>query len=342
MISIRHWAVVGLFVFDATLGAHPATAQSINVRALGGWWLAIDDTFSKLWERGVTPMEELLIINADGRFEDRTMNFYSGSAETCAKVRVCSDLPLIAYGRLRIAGSTLNIGQRGAPPNRLDSQKTDPMIRNAAFSATSPWTFIAESGLITLQSTTVKRTFARIEPVRLRRLRAGMMGSGLPVREHWRCFLGNAMARTPAFAPLRSDRNEISGAVFRAEQATQPPDFLDRYLRVSSYLMTLDLMIKYPLNDNPETRQFIGNEPEQLMVEEYSDVKSPVTIVDTNRLKAQVSAIETRVRDKLKERAGGGPAPATIGHPVVSDAEISAFAQVASDDPAAKQLFCRD
>ena len=53
-------------------------------------------------------------------------------------------------------------------------------------------------------------------------------------------------------------------------------------------------------------------------------------------------SIETRVRDKLKVRTGGGPGPATTGHPVVSDAEISAFAQVASDDPAAKQLFCRD
>ena len=78
------------------------------------------------------------------------------------------------------------------------------------------------------------------------------------------------------------------------------------------------------------------------MVEEFSDVKSPVTIADTNRLKALVSAIETRVRDKLKERAGGGPAPARTGHPVVSDAEISAFAQVSSDDLAAKQLFCWD
>lgn len=310
--------------------------------ALAGWWLAIDDTFPKLWERGITPMEELLIINADGRFEDRTMNFHSGSAEICAKVRVCADLPMIAFGRLRIAGPTLNIGQRGAPPNRLDSQKTDPMIRSAAFRATSPRTFIAESGLITLQSTTVKRTFARIEPQRLRRLRVGTMGSGLPAREHWRCFPGNAMARTPAFSVLRSEQNGLSSALSRSEQATQPPDFLDRYLRVLSYLMTLDLMIKYPLNDKPETWQFIGNEPEQLMVEEFSDVKSPVTIADTNRLKAQVSAIEARVRDKLKERAGGGPAPATTGHPAVSDAEISAFAQAASDDPAAKQLYCRD
>ena len=57
---------------------------------------------------------------------------------------VCSDLPMIAYGRLRIAGSVLHIGERGTPPNRLDSEKSDPLIRRVAFSAGSPWMIKAD------------------------------------------------------------------------------------------------------------------------------------------------------------------------------------------------------
>jgi hypothetical protein len=319
-----------------------AAARSINLRALAGWWIAIDDTFPKLWDSGVTPTEEVLIVNADGRFEDRTLNFYGGSAEVCAKTRVCADLPLIAYGRLRLANGTLGVGERGSPPNRLDTLKTDTMIRRAAFSSNSPWTFTADSGLLTLQNASAKRLFARVEPKKLQRLRAGMIGSGLPARVHWRCFLANAMAQTPGFAPLREERGSIFGAVFRGEQTVQPPDFLDRYLRVASYLQTLDAMIKYPQIDDPATRPYIGNEPEQFMLEEFPDIKIPVSAADTNRLRAMVAAMETRVRDKMKERAGGGPAPATPGRPTISDAEIAAFAQAASDEPAAKQLFCRE
>lgn len=308
--------------------ASPASAQ--NVRALAGWWLAIDDTFPKLWDAGLVPMEELLIVNADGRFENRTMNFYSGDAQTCAKTRVCSDLPMIANGRLRVADNVLTIGDRGAPPNRLDSDRTDPAIRSAAFSAAQGWLIQADGGRLTLRNTNMTRSFARIEPQRLRRLRAGMIASSLSARNHWRCFLGNATGGTQAFALLP-----------RAPGAAAPP-FLDRYLRAASYLMTLSAMAKVPVADDPAGRDFLGKDTEQLMIEEFPGVQQPVTLADVARLKAQIAAIETRVRLKLKERAGGGPAPVTPGKPTISDAEIDAFAQAAGEEPEAKKLFCRD
>ena len=105
----------------------PAAAPGIAVRALAGWWLAIDDTFPNLWQNGVSAIEELLIVNADGRFEDRTLNFFSGSAEVCAQRHICADLPLIAYGRLRATGNGLSIGERGAPPPTGSTRK--PPIR---------------------------------------------------------------------------------------------------------------------------------------------------------------------------------------------------------------------
>ncbi|MGZ5863885.1 MAG: hypothetical protein ACXWKC_00750 [Xanthobacteraceae bacterium] len=320
-------------------GAKPAP---LTFRALDGWWLAIDDTFPKLWEQGVTPMEEVLIINGDGRFEDRAMNFHSGSAEICAATKVCSDLPVIAYGRLRVAGNALHIGERGTPPNRLDSEKADAIIRRAAFSSGSPWTIKADRNVMTLQNASSQRMFARIDPQKLRPLRAGMMASGLPAQLHWRCFLGNAMAPSPAFAALRKDTTKVASARGDAASAPPSPEAIARYLRVASYLMTLDLMTKFPINDNPATSAYLGNEPEQLMLDEFPGVKPPATLNDVNALKAAIAAIETRVRDKMKERATGGTAPATPGKPVISDAEIDAFAQAASEEPAAKALFCRE
>src|SRR5262245_49122950 len=126
----------------ATLFICPA-AQAVDARALTGWWIAIDDTFPKLWEAGVSPTEEVLVINADGRFEDRVMNFLPGTAQVCAQRRICADLVLLAYGRLRIAGDTLTIGERGAPPNRLDTAKTDPLIRRAAMTSVTSWAIAA-------------------------------------------------------------------------------------------------------------------------------------------------------------------------------------------------------
>lgn len=328
-----------------------SAAYAVDARALTGWWIAIDDTFPKLWEAGVAPVEEVLVINADGRFEDRVMNFLPGTAQVCAQRRVCADLVLLAYGRLRIAGETLVIGERGAPPNRLDTIKTDPLIRRAAMSSVTSWAITADQSQITLRSNGgMTRTFAKIEPRRLQRLRAGMRAAGLPPEKHWRCFLGNATAQQSAFAPLREQSGNTAkpgifgfAAANPAERSSPPsPEWLDRYLRAASYLMTLDAMAKFPILEDPSTRPFIGSEPEQLLVEDFPGVTAPATRAETQRLNAQIATIEMRVRDKMKELAGGGPAPANAPRAAISDAEVAAFAFAASEDPEAKRMFCRD
>ena len=166
------------------------------------------------------------------------------------------------------------------------------------------------------------------------------MISHLAPKRYWRCYLTNATANDTAFGALRSQRTPAPNPPAPGE-ASAPP-FLDHYLRVASYLMTLDAMIKYPLNDNPATRAYIGNETEQFLLEEFADVKSPLNLADTQRLKARVAALEARILDKMRERGGGGPAPPAPGRPAISDAEIAAFAQAASDEPAATKLFCRE
>jgi hypothetical protein len=344
----------GAAVLLAAYLAWPGAASALDARTLTGWWLSIDDTFPKLWNAGVTPTEEVLVINADGRFEDRVMNFSPGTAQVCAQKRVCADMVLLAYGRLRFAGDSVSIGERGAPPNRLDTPKTDPLIRRVAMSTTTTWTISVDNGLMTLRAGNVTRSFAKIEPRRLQRLRSGMRAAGLPPEKHWRCFLANAMAPQPAFASLRGEatgtvQQASSGGLFnlggaRASAETPAPgpaEWLERYLRAASYLMTLDARSKFPIIEDPASRPFIGHEPEQLLVEEFTGVTPPATLADMQRLKAQIASIEGRVRDKLKELSGGGPAPAG-GRAALSDAEIAAFATAASEDPEAKRMFCRE
>lgn len=336
----------------AALLIGPAPARAVDARALTGWWISIDDAFPKLWDAGVAPMEEVLVINADGRFEDRVMNFLPGTAQVCAQRRICADLVLLAYGRLRIAGDAVSISERGTPPNRLDTAKTDPLIRHAAMSSVTSWSIAADQGLLTLRSGATTRLFAKIEPRRLQRLRAGMRAAGLPPQKHWRCFLGNAMARQPAFASLRSEHtgstpqssifNFASSAPAPAKSSPPSPDWLERYLRAASYLMALDAKAKFPIIEDPATRPFIGSEPEQLLVEDFPGMTQPATLTDVQRLKSQIAAIEARVRDKMKEMAGGGVAPAGGARAAISDAEVAAFAFAASEDPEAKRMFCRD
>jgi len=108
-----------------------------------------------------------------------------------------------------------------------------------------------------------------IEPRRLQRLRAGMRAAGLPPQKHWRCFLGNAMAQQPAFASLRTERtgstpqgsifNFASSAPAPAKSSPPSPDWLERYLRAASYLMSLDAKAKFPIIEDPATRKRVEN-----------------------------------------------------------------------------------
>ena len=87
---------------------------------------------------------------------------------------------------------------------------------------------------------------------------------------------------------------------------------------------------------------FIGHEPEQLLVEEFQGVTPPANAADMQRIRGQIAAVENRVRDKLKELSGGGPAPPSPARSAITDAEIAAFAMAASEDPEAKRMFCRE
>lgn len=317
------------FVWLLLLAA-ASPASALSARDLAGWWIAVDGVFPALWERGALhPMEELLIVNPDGRVENRVMNFWSGSARVCAETKVCSDAPMIATARLSVKGDRLSLDGRRPAAGRLDAPKSDPLIRRTALTATAAWTAAVDGRLMTLRAGELVRSFVRVEPRRLQRLRAGMRVSEQSATRHWRCFLANATARDPAFAVLRPDRPPA-------------PDFLDAYLKVASYLITLESMSVRPTPDDPAAKRFIGHDTEEIMVEEFSDVRLPVTAADGRALRAKIAFVMAKARGTA---AAGGPAaavPAAPGRLAVSPAEIAAFSRGLGDQPEAKKLFCRE
>ncbi len=341
----RHF-IGGLFsLFAASLACGLASdpARAAGVRDLAGWWLAIDKTFPDLWQRGTfAPTEELLIINRDGRVEDRLINFWSGTPENCAKTRVCSDAPLVATARLAIKGQQLSFARKRAAKGPFVAGRGNSAVTKATVTATPHWTLALEGNGQRMVLTDVKnksdskttRTFARVTPKNLQRLRAGMLVSALPAEKHWRCFLANATARDPAFAPIRDKDNAA-------------PDFLARFLDAASYLATLNSMLARPTPDDPSARKYIGNETEELLIEEFKDLRLPVTLADKKKLIAQRDGIMQRVADAIPAaKLAGAPsdnrpraAPVKVA---LSNAAIAAFARAASDDPAAKSLFCRE
>ncbi|MBI3435057.1 MAG: hypothetical protein HY056_08265, partial [Proteobacteria bacterium] len=122
----RLGARLALFLFALVLampvpGLHARAREGRDARGLAGWWVAIDETFAKLARRGdMRPAEEVLIVNADGRVEDRVMNFWSGAADICARAKVCGDLPAIADARLRLKGDMLSFAGVRARRERVE------------------------------------------------------------------------------------------------------------------------------------------------------------------------------------------------------------------------------
>jgi hypothetical protein len=226
--ACRRAARIALLAFTAFMSFAAGPSRALETRDLAGWWVAIDDTFPSLWKSGdIVIMEELLIVEPDGGAQNRMMGFWIPNASDCRQGYACSDAPVIATARLVLKGDVLSVTDRADTSQVIDSPKRDPLIRRRAVTASPAWTATHSNGLLILRAVTTNatRAFARIEPSRLRRLRAGMMIGSISASRHWRCFLANATAGEPAFAPLRTGRHAA-------------PAFLDDHLRAASLRMT--------------------------------------------------------------------------------------------------------
>jgi hypothetical protein len=301
-------------VFVASCVANAALAAALTPSDIAGWWLSLD---------GELPAE-LLVVTADGAVENRRIQFRLISAADCAKSKLCSDAPLEIRSRLTIEGDKLQFGGHR-------SADGSPPITEAP-----NWTAALSAGnrLMTFRTGDLMRTAARIEPDRLRRLRAGLMTAGLPAEKHWRCFLANATAGDAAFAPLRKGQHA-------------PPAFLADYLRIASLRSSLAAMGAQPTADDPDSgrRALAGVTVETLLVERFKDVDTPRTAADARRYRAQAVFIDQRARAVSPQEANVVASALNGGTPVTvaaTGAEFSALMRVATRDAEVKRLFCAE
>jgi hypothetical protein len=323
----------------------PASAQSSAPRNLAGWWISIDETgFKPLWDSGVTvPLEELLIVDGEGRFENRAMGFYSVDREHCSQGGVCSDAPLIATGRLTLSGpsqgsaATLTVEDYRATSNRIDAARVDPAIRSAAVSSTRVWPVgrldTAEGVLVLRKGTGHEtRTFFRIEPDRLRRLRAGLMEPELTATRHWRCWIAAATGAarpSPGLRPAAVLGSPVSD-----------------YIRVASYLQTADGQLRRPTADDPDAaqRKLAGVAVEELMSERFDSLPPPKTFEERRKPALAAAWIRLVGQGQTPDAAKAAMqrySPQFEPPTEITAGETAALALVRADTAEAKRLFCK-
>ena len=205
---------------------------------------------------------------------------------------------------------------------------------------TPAWTATLDKNFLILRAATgnATRAFARIEPNRLRRLRAGLMIIEQSAARHWRCFFANATANDPAFAALSADSRSA-------------PSFLNDYLRIASYHATLDTLGSMPTADHPDAQQraLARSKAEIILVETFPDIPAPKSYAEAQQLRAGAVLVGGRVRGLPPAEATAAATAATRATPVsvtVTDMELAAYARVSrgavsgSSDAEMKRLFC--
>jgi hypothetical protein len=313
----------GLLVACLSLLAAPA--QALEPRDLAGWWIAVDPLFPRLVESGeVVSMEELLVVDAEGSAESRLMRFAEPDATECTERKFCSNAPVAARARLGVSGQTLTVAERDETDSALDGRPAiDRAIRKLVVTATPSWaaSLDADGRLLVLRSNlaATTRTLVKVDPMRLRRLRAGLMMLELSAAQHWRCLLANATAGDPAFAVIRTGQHAA-------------PDFLDDFLKAASYGSALADAAVIPVADDPDPvqRQRAAVRLDPIMTETFPDIRLPASTAEREALRTRFEAFRARTR-------GEG---AAVPFPI-SDAEFAAFVRARAGDAETRKLFCR-
>ena len=307
------------------LGLLAAPAQALEARDLAGWWIAVDPLLPRLVESGeIVSMEELLIVDAEGRAENRLMRFAEPDATECSERKFCSNAPVAARARVGVSGQNLTVTDLEETDSALDGRPAiDRAIRKLAVTSTPSWAASLDAGgrLLVLRSNlaATMRTLVKVDPARLRRLRAGLMMLELSAVQHWRCLLANATASDPAFVVLRTGQHAA-------------PDFLDDFLRAASYGSALADAAVSPVPDDPDPvqRQRAAVRLDPIMTETFPDIRPPASTAEREAMRTRFDAFRARAR-------GEGT---TVQFPV-SDAEFAAFSRARAGDPETRKLFCR-
>jgi hypothetical protein len=322
---LRHAA----FVLALALAASATRpAHALEPGDLTGWWIAIDETLPKLSRLGaIATMEEVIQIDTDGRVQDRALNFTGGDAQACLESKICSDSPAIATARVQVSGNHVNFTQVATTDAMLDSVAGTLLVRQEAVTATPEWTATLENDRLTLRAVGANkvRVLARVEPERLRKLYAGMRVSTWAANESWRCYLRTATGNDQAFAPLRGRRTY------------RPPEFLDRYLTLASYIAAVRSAASIPGRDetDEERRKLASVSAEASMVQPFDGVSRTPSAENRKRLNAVLAYIEEHTRALIASDEATAKATAAKAHAVTAAREQASREAAAKSTAAA-------
>jgi hypothetical protein len=131
------------------------------------------------------------------------------------------------------------------------------------------------------------RRFAKIEPQRLRRLRALLLAREVSAGKHWRCLIANATADDASFAELRN-------------QSQEAPEFLVGAMKVASYRGALFEAVHGLVRDDfdPYRRTLAKVPVERFMTERFADIPVPPSAAEQLALRDRLKQVVLRARDE--------------------------------------------
>ena len=275
----------------------PARAETITPSQLAGWWLSIDSTLPDLWAGGQAfPVEELLVVDANGKAETRYLSFVPPSADGCVFGHKCSDAPLTLTTAYTIAGDLIAF----SPPSPTPRGERETHVRSSGLDSTATtstpvWHATLSGGgqvliLDQIDNSAPQRVFAHVEPARLGRLRAGFLPTEASVVDFWRCYLAHATAGDPAFLPI-----------FHGEAPA--PAWFEAYLDAASYAVSLGIAASRPPPDspNPKVAEWAKAPLEPLLTATFPDTGFAPTMDIWHGLDLRDRYLKARILDGLDD-----------------------------------------
>ena len=208
----------------------------------------------------------------------------------------------MATAKVTVNSNRVSFSEVVATQARLDSVAGNLLIRQEVIVAIPEWTATLDGQRLTLRATALPK---------VRTPGADRSRPAAPAaRRHARLDLrrGGPLALLPR--QRHRGRRRVRAAARRA-QRSRAPDFLDRYLKVASYLGAVRSLAA----DDEAARKHVEATPEELMVASLDGIARPVSAEDRQRLNEVLTYVDrhtkaliaynaaTRRRQRARSRA---------------------------------------
>jgi hypothetical protein len=324
----------------AALWTATAAAQT-QPHPLAGTWIAVDDGFPRLVGAGrLLPTEEILHIADDGRAESRLMIITGLDTHfLCMTGWGCSDMLSVRAAKAQLSGGSLVFADREETPEaaKITQQAQTLAVSLTLIATSAQWTATLgpDNRSARFEAGGATRHFARIDPERLRTLRAALAPIPVPYSTHWRCFLSNATADDAAFDALGGTRRK-------------PGAWLEDYLTAAAELHRLNILAAAPMpgpGSDPALVRSAGMQVTNSFL--GAGQPYPSTLAEQTRYRAVLLAISGAAildDERLAMETARNVDPGFTGELGVTRAGVAALRKVLHDDsandPDVRDAFC--